>query len=152
MVANIPESYVRSVKKGFPVVVDVPQSDTSFNSTINAVSASIDPVTRSFNAEARVPSSGSLKPNQIATMKILDKKVTDAVKVSVNIVQPDEKGRYVYVIENNNGKFVARKRSVDVGETYNGEVLIKSGLKAGDIIITEGYQTVYDGQAVLISR
>ena len=35
-----------------------------------------------------------------------------------------------------------------VGETYNGVMEIKSGLAGGDLIITEGYQTVYDGQAV----
>ena len=74
------------------------------------------------------------------------------IKVSVNIVQPDEKGRYVYVVENNGGRMLARKRQVEVGEAYNGEVLIKSGLKAGDVIITEGYQSVYDGQAILISK
>jgi len=148
VVANVPENYIRSVKKGFPVVVDVPQSDTSFHSIINAVGASIDPITRSFNAEARVPTTSTLKPNQIATMKILDKKVMDAIKISVNLVQPDENGRFVYVVENNGGKLIARKRQVEVGETYNGEILIKNGLHAGDVIITEGYQTVYDGQSI----
>lgn len=152
VVANIPESYVKDVKKGFPVVIDVPQSDTSFNSIINAVGGSIDPVTRSFNAEAKVPGTGNIKPNQIATMKILDKRVVNAVKVSVNIVQPDEKGRYVYVVENNNGKLVARKRQVQTGETYGGNILITSGLKDGDVIITEGYQNAYDGQAIVTGK
>ena len=152
VVANIPESYVKDVKKGFPVVVDVPQSDTSFHTTINAVGGSIDPVTRSFNAEARVPTTANIKPNQIATMKILDKKVLDAVQVSVNLVQADEKGHYVYVVENNNGKLFARKRQVETGESYDGEILIKSGLKQGDVLITEGYQSVYDGQAILVSK
>lgn len=148
VVANIPESYVKDVKKDYPVVVDVPQSDTSFKSFISAVGGSIDPTTRSFNAEAKVPTTSSLKPNQIATMKILDKNVLNAVKVSVNIVQTDEKGRYVYVVENNGGKMKARKRQVEVGESYKGEMLIKSGLKPGDVIITEGWQSVYDGQAI----
>lgn len=148
VVANVPESYVKDVKKGYPVIVDVPQSDTSFNTSINAVGGSIDPTTRSFNAEAKVPSTSSIKPNQIATMKILDKKVMDAVKVSVNIVQPDEKGHYVYVVENNGGKLIARKRPVEVGDSYKGEVLVIKGLNAGDVIITEGYQSVYDGQVI----
>jgi hypothetical protein len=37
---------------------------------------------------------------------------------------------------------------VDVGETYNGLMEIKNGLKGGDVIIREGYQTVYEGQLV----
>jgi hypothetical protein len=37
---------------------------------------------------------------------------------------------------------------VDVGEAYGGLMEIRQGLKGGDVIITEGYQTIYDGQAV----
>jgi len=38
-----------------------------------------------------------------------------------------------------------------VGESYEGVIEIKSGLQSGDLIISEGYQTVYDGQAVSTS-
>jgi len=43
----------------------------------------------------------------------------------------------------------ARKKSVIVGENFGGMVEIKGNtLSATDTIITEGYQTVYDGQTV----
>jgi hypothetical protein len=45
-------------------------------------------------------------------------------------------------------KMVARKKTVIVGEAYNGLIEIKSGLAGGDLMITEGYQTVYEGQAL----
>lgn len=45
-------------------------------------------------------------------------------------------------------KMVARKKTVTVGEAYNGLIEIKSGLSGGELIITAGYQTVYDGQSV----
>jgi hypothetical protein len=81
-------------------------------------------------------------------MKILDYQAKAAVTVPVNVVQSDEKGKYVYVAEKSGDKTLARKKTVIVGETYNGIMEIKSGLAGGDLIITEGYQTVYDGQAV----
>ena len=50
---------------------------------------------------------------------------------------------------NNNGKLVARKRQVQTGnvwvETYWSQVVWKDS----DVIITEGYQNAYDGQAII---
>jgi hypothetical protein len=51
-------------------------------------------------------------------------------------------------MEKTGDKMIARKKTVTVGEAYNGMIEIKSGLAGGALIITEGYQTVYDGQAV----
>jgi RND family efflux transporter MFP subunit len=149
IVTNVPENYVARVKKGDKVEVLVPESGKqAFPSVINVVGVSIDPVTRSFSAEAKLPSDPLLKPNQTATMKILDYEAKGAVTVPVNVVQSDEKSKYVYVMEKAGDKMVARKKSVTVGEAYNGIVEIKSGLSGGEMIITEGYQTVYDGQGV----
>lgn len=44
--------------------------------------------------------------------------------------------------------FKARRKKIEVGETYNGTVEVKIGLTATDQIITEGYQSVYDGQVI----
>ena len=82
-------------------------------SVISMVGASIDPITRSFTAEAKLPSDPFLKPNQTATMKILDYEAKGAVAVPVNVVQSDEKGKYVYVMEKAGDKMVARKKDSD---------------------------------------
>jgi RND family efflux transporter MFP subunit len=145
----VPDSYVSRVKKGAPVLVEVPETGKpAFASTISVVGAAIDPTTRSFNVEANLPSDPLLKPNQTATIKILDYEVKGAVVVPVNVVQTDEKGKYVYVMAKEGDKVLARKKTVLVGETYGGMVEVKSGLSGGDLIITEGYQTVYDGQNI----
>jgi hypothetical protein len=47
-----------------------------------------------------------------------------------------------------NGKTIARKRSINVGELNGDQIEIKKGLEAGDKLISEGYQSVYDGQIV----
>lgn len=154
IVTNVPENYSARIKKGDKVEVVVPESGRpSFPSVINVVGVSIDPVTRSFTAEAKLASDPVLKPNMTATMKILDYEAKGAVTVPVNVVQSDEKGKYVYVMEragdkSGNNRMIARKKTVTVGEAYNGAIEIKSGLSGGELIITEGYQTVYDGQAV----
>ena len=152
IVTEVPENYISRVKKGDKVEVVVPEAGrASYQSTISMVGASIDQTKRSFTTEAKLPSDPLLKPNQTATMKILDYEAKAAVAVPINVVQTDEKGKYVYVAEVSGDKMTARKRPVDVGEAYAGLIEIKNGLKGGDIIITEGYQTVYDGQLVATS-
>jgi RND family efflux transporter MFP subunit len=152
IVANVPENYVAKIKKGDSVQVVVKELDTTFSPVINMIGGSIDPVTRSFMAEAKLPSLAALKPNQIAIMKILDYKAKAAVTVPVNIVQSDEKSKYVYVMEKSGDKMVARKKVVTVGQAYNGFIEIKSGLNDGELIITEGYQSVYDGQTITTGK
>jgi multidrug efflux pump subunit AcrA (membrane-fusion protein) len=39
---------------------------------------------------------------------------------------------------------------VQIGELYDDKVEIKSGLQAGDVIITDGVQGLYDGQPITI--
>lgn len=149
IVTNVPDNYISKVKKGDKVEVVVAESGKPpYQSTITVVGASIDPKTRSFITEAKLPSDPWLKPNQIATMKILDYSAKAAVAVPVNVVQSDEKNKYVYVMEKAGDKMIAKKKIVTVGEAYNGQIEIKSGLTGGELIITEGYQTVYDGQSV----
>jgi RND family efflux transporter MFP subunit len=148
----VPDNYVAKVKRGDRVLVSVPETGrTPFESSISVVGASIDAKTRSFLTEARLPSDPMLKPNQTAIMKILDYESKAAIAVPVNVVQADEKGKFVYVMEKMADKMVARKKAVNVGEVYDGKIEIKAGLNGGDILITEGYQALYDGQTVDIN-
>jgi hypothetical protein len=45
----------------------------------------------------------------------------------------------------------ARKKIVIAGEFYGNNIEVLSGLAAGDILITEGYQSIYDGQLISTS-
>ena len=149
IITEVPENYAARVKKGDVVEIIIPESGkAAYKSTLSVVGAAVNQTTRSFTTEAKLPADPILKPNQLATMKILDYQAKAVVTVSVNVVQTDEKGKYVFIAEKNGDKVVARKKPVVVGESYNGIIEIKSGLSAGDLIITEGYQTVYDGQTV----
>jgi multidrug efflux pump subunit AcrA (membrane-fusion protein) len=45
----------------------------------------------------------------------------------------------------------ARKKHVEIGQLYNDQLEIKSGLAAGDMLITDGFQNLYDGQLITTS-
>ncbi len=152
VVASVPENYLTRVKEGTRLEVVLPeQNNQTITTTVNVVQRIIDPTTRAFNIEAKIPA-GNFKPNEIAQVKILDYAAPNVLAAPLNVVQTDEKGKYVYVLEKNGEKSVARKKMVTVGESYAELIEIKSGLSAGDQLITEGYQNLYEGQVVAVAK
>jgi len=145
---TVPENYATLITKGTAVEVEIPDVNKSFNTTISFISQSVGTTTRGLAAEAKVPSGMLLRPNQIALVKILDYSAPNAPVINVNTLQNDEEGKFVLVAAKEGDKLIARKRKVIIGQTYGDQVEIKQGLQAGDQLITEGYQGIYDGQLI----
>jgi membrane fusion protein (multidrug efflux system) len=146
VITDVPENYSGKVRQGSTLLVSLPDVNKTFNATVNVSGKVIDPNNRSFRAEAKLPNDPSIRPNQIAQVRILDYSAPNAIAIPVNTVGTDEKGKYVYVAIVEGSKLIARKKQIIVGELYNELIEIKSGLSAGDQLITDGYQNIYDGQ------
>lgn len=147
-VVDIPENYLSRVKQGTPVIISVPDAGKTFNSKVSLISQVINVSSRGFSVEAKIPSSAGLKPNQVANVRIQDYSASNVIVVPVSTVQTDEKGKYVYVLATENGKKIARKKQVSIGELNGDDIEIKAGLAAGDQLITEGHLSLYDGQSI----
>jgi RND family efflux transporter MFP subunit len=148
VVTDVPENYASRVNRGGRMYVTVPDINRTYSSTVSFIGASINPTTRGFTTEARLPSDAALKPNQLAMVRILDYTGPNAIAIPVNVVQTDEKGKYVYVLSVENGKQLARKKPIAVGQLQGEKVEVKIGLTQGDVLITQGYQSLYDGQVI----
>jgi membrane fusion protein, multidrug efflux system len=145
---DIPENYISRVKQGTPVLIHIPDINREFNSTVARISTLINTTSRGFTAEAKVPVAKDVKPNQLAIVKLKDYAASNVIVVPINTIQTDDQGKYVYVMVVENGKKIARKRQVGVGEIYGEQLEIKQGLQAGDQLITEGFQGLYEGQVL----
>lgn len=149
-VVEVPENYMSRVRLGSPVIVTIPDMNKSFNSTVKLSSQTINPSTRTFTVEAAIPG-GGVRPNSMATVRIKDYDAPNALVIPVNLIQTDDKGKYVYIVEKDSkGRYVAVKKPVVVGESYGDKIEIKAGLQSGQQLISEGYQSVYDRQVVQI--
>jgi membrane fusion protein, multidrug efflux system len=147
--AGVPENYIGRVKQGSKLEIVLPeQNNRVINANVNVVQKVIDPTTRSFNIEAHIAADAALKPNQVAQVRILDYYAPNVLAIPLNLVQSDDKGKYVYVAEKQGDKMLARKKPVFVGESYKDLIEVKSGLSAGEQLITEGYLNLYDGQVI----
>ena len=152
VVGNIPENYLGSVQKGTAVVINLPDGNKTFNSSVSFVGASIDVLNRGFVVEAKLPSDPSIKPNQIANLKIKDYSAPSTIAIPLNTLQNDEKGKFVMIAATENGKLIARKRTVIIGMLNDDLLEIKSGLKEGDVLVTEGFATIYEGQQLTVAK
>jgi RND family efflux transporter MFP subunit len=149
VVANVPENYITQVKQGLPVLINVAEAGKTINSNISLIGQTIENSQRGFIAEAKIASESFLKPNQSVVMKILDYTSPNAVVIPINTLQSDENNKYVYVMEKlNNGKTVATRKVIVLGQVYGDLVEVKSGLTGGEQLITAGYQNLYEGQVV----
>jgi membrane fusion protein (multidrug efflux system) len=146
--AEVPENYLSRVRTGSTMLVTLPDVNKTFNTTISVSGKVINPNNRSFYIDARVPAGISVRPNQLALAKILDYSATNVITIPVNTLQTDEKGKFVLVAVNENGKMYARKKQVQIGELYSDRIEIKTGLADGDMLITDGYENLYDGQLI----
>ncbi|RYY60193.1 MAG: efflux RND transporter periplasmic adaptor subunit [Chitinophagaceae bacterium] len=149
VLVQVPENYLGRIQVGSPLRVTLPESNNRVIMTkVTVAGQLIDPVTRSFFIEARLPNDKSLRPNQVALAQIQDYNTDDAITIPVNTLQNDEKGKFVLVAAMENNKMVARKKVVQIGEIYRDRLEVKSGLAAGDKVITDGFQGLYDGQLI----
>jgi membrane fusion protein (multidrug efflux system) len=62
-------------------------------------------------------------------------------------------GDFVVVLEaGENGRFLARRRQVETGESLAGQVVIRAGLSGDETLIRAGLNKVRPGQAVVIDN
>ena len=151
LTAEVPENYAGKVKVGTELTLTFPDIQKTINNKVNVLGNVIDPLNRSFYIESKLPVDNSFRPNLLAQVKIKDYEKKDAISIPVNLLQNDEKGKFVYVAVMEGGKMFARKKMVATGEFYGNNIEVLSGLAAGDILVSEGYQSIYDGQLISTS-
>ena len=145
---DVPEAYIGKLKVGTPVTVFLSSLRKSYAGKVRQVANNINPNNRSFSIEVAVPNTDNLlRPNQVAKLKIIDYSNKNALVVPSNVIQEDAKNnKYIYVVENaTKTTGVAKKVMVNVGQSAENATEITSGVRADDVIITEGANTVSDG-------
>jgi len=149
VVANVPDTYAGTIAKGDMVKIKFPDLKKEISAKLSYVSQTINQVSRTFTVEAKVPNfDKALKPNLTAIMNVNDQSKGGAIVISESLVQNTEQGAIVYVAETEGNKKIARAKVVKTGLSYDGKIEIESGLSSGDLLITEGYQEIVDGQLI----
>ncbi|MBF0318772.1 MAG: efflux RND transporter periplasmic adaptor subunit [Nitrospirae bacterium] len=157
VVFGVPDVMMRAFKIGDTVRVSIEaRQGAEFKGQITRIAPFADDQSRVFNVEVKISNSNqALKAGVIASM-LIDKNVRVAsgsaeITVPLNaIVSPsDNSTRFaVFIIEEQGGKHIARKRPVAIGQILASRVAIEKGLKAGEKVIVSGQNYVSDGEQV----
>lgn len=127
-----------------------------FEGKVTSVSPAADTKTRVFQVEVTVANPrGELREGMIA---VLDLPMAPAVAPSSTVplgalLAGDAPGTYVvFVVVDEGGKPIARRRPVDVGAVLGNRIAVSKGLASGDRVIVAGNTLVRDGEAVRVVR
>ena len=145
---DVPETYIGKLKLGATVNVMLTSLNKSYVGRIRQVASNINAANRSFTIEIAVPNPDNLlRPNQVAKLQIIDYSNKKAISIPTNIILSNGNGsKYVYVADNVKGTTgVAKKVPVSVGQSSGNVTEIVSGLKAADVVVIEGINTLAEG-------
>lgn len=151
VVAEVSEAYLTKVKRGDMVKVHFASIDVEQEAPITLIGQTINPDNRTFRIEVRVNNpNGLIKPDLLATVKIKEEDKPGVIVVPTDLIQDDTIGDFVFIVDKQDNKMVARKIRVIRGETYNNQTIIKEGLKGGEKLIKKGFRDVVDGSLIEI--
>lgn len=134
--ANIPERQLAHVRTGAPAQASVAAyPDQVFRGKVNVVGAVFDKETRTAKAIIELDNAkGMLRPNMFANVAIQtgeSRELLAVPELAVTLVQ----GVPTVFVQEGEG-FEARP--VELGERLGGKVVVSSGLKPGEQVVTEG--------------
>jgi RND family efflux transporter MFP subunit len=152
--ADISENFVGKVRKGDKVKVTIPSTGQVRHAEITRTGDYINPNNRTFKIKASIENTdGLLKPNMVAQVEVQDFVADSAVYLPQTLVLEGAGGKnFVYVVRSDNGISIAEKREVSVGRASNGQVLIETGLQAGEQIVEKGARSIKDGEKIDIKN
>jgi len=151
--AGVPERYANDIRTGTPVQIDARRYGAGTRTAeVTFAGNTIDPESRTFTIEATVPNDdGVLKPEMSVSLRVTRTTLDEAVVIPRAAVIRDETGVHAYVAERTDTTAVARKRDLTLGPSTGNQLVVESGLAAGDEVITVGQDDVSPGGPVAVT-
>jgi len=136
---SVPEKYSRSVKLNTSVSFTVAGSTQKYTAKVYAIEPQIETTTRTLQLRARAENpSGVLVPGLFATVELPLATIEDAILVPTEAIVPVQEGKKVFVTDSGKAKEVM----VETATRTAKEILVTSGLKPGDTVLTSGLMSL----------
>jgi membrane fusion protein (multidrug efflux system) len=151
---KLPQQRLAEIAAGMEVRVE---SDAHpgrpFAGKITAVDAAVDPVARSLWVQATFDNpDGALRPGMFVRVEVVVPRREAVLVVPATAVMSAPYGDSVYVIESGSGGEVARQQFIRVGEARGDFVAVRSGLAAGQRVVSAGAFKLRNGAPVKVEN
>ncbi|MCW3060655.1 MAG: putative Co/Zn/Cd efflux system rane fusion protein [Capsulimonas sp.] len=136
VVANVREQDVARVRVGLPVTVSVAAyPGVAFPGVVQSLGGAVDEKTRALPVRCAVQNPGGrLRPEMFAEISLATDRTRSGVVVPKDAVFDDGDAKAVFVAEE--GGY--RKHAVEIGLETSQGVEVRSGLKSGQRVVTDG--------------
>jgi membrane fusion protein (multidrug efflux system) len=144
---QLPELALPLARVGVPIELKVaPYPDRAFAGEVSFVAPSLNPQNRRLLVKARVPNADLvLRPGLFANVQAKLGERADVLTVPDSAIVYGSTGTFVWRVDD---KQVAATADVEVGVRQDGVVEIRSGLKAGDVVVVAGTNKLAPGVTV----
>lgn len=149
--ANIPERNVGELKKNLAADVFFPAyPDTAFKAHVTWISPVVESASRSKQIELTLDKKDSrINTGMFPKVKLYTTVYEGYVVVPDDAIVTRAEQDYVFIVmQNNEGKDVARRVPVKKLITIGNDTIISEGLSKGDIIVVDGMDVLVDGARV----
>jgi membrane fusion protein, multidrug efflux system len=153
--ANVPETFLQSLKVGANVQVKIPAISKEYQGKIKLISKYINPNNRTISVEVAVPNPDNLlRPNQVAILNIEDYVNPRAIIIkNQNMIEKADGSKVVFIAQNVKDKNANVKMvTVELGKKKGDSYEVKTGLNTGDLLVTDGVRNLKDGVKVEITE
>ena len=142
---DIPERFISRVRQGDRLSIEVPSAGMTIDGIVAEVAPTANPMTRTAPVKLDIESHPELHGGQFVRVTLASK-AAQTLTVPGNALVPIGQMERLFVVEDGQ----AQLRLVRSGERYGDRVEILSGLARGEHVVTEGQQSLQDGQPVTI--
>jgi membrane fusion protein (multidrug efflux system) len=144
---SIPEKYASQVKKGATISFKVSGSDQSYSAKVYAIEPEVEIATRTLKVRALADNkNGKLLPGTFADVQLPLDIIKDAVVIPTEAIIPIQNGKKVFVAN----KGMAKEVMVETATRTDASILVLSGLKAGDTVLTSGVMSLKDESPIIV--
>ena len=145
---SVPEKYASQVKVNTTLNFTVAGSNQKHTATVYAIEPGIESSSRTLQLRARAANpDDALRPGSFANIELPLTVIEDALLVPTEAVVPVQNGKKVFVSENGKAKEVM----IETSTRTEKDVLVTSGLQAGDTVLTTGIMTLRSGAPVNVA-
>lgn len=144
LLARLPQDELARLTVGVPATIKPVGSDREFQGQVYQLSPTIDPQTRQGEARIAVPYDRDLRPGGFA-QAMIQAGSSVAPLLPESAVQSDDRGNFVYVIDEND---TVVRRDIRIGAVTDQGIVVADGLNGGERIVESAGAFLNPGQKV----
>ena len=144
---SIPEKYASQVNKNGIITFKVTGSDQTYTAKIYAIEPEVEIATRTLKVRALADNkNGKLLPGTFADVQLPLDIIKDAVVIPTEAIIPVQDGKKVFIAN----KGMAKEVMVETATRTDASILVLSGLKVGDTVLTSGVMSLKDEAPIVV--